>query len=333
MTQPNEKMPLLPELSEAVKHNIEARYNRTISGADTPLANDFEQWLSYLVEFPPWLSEADQARNRADFLDVSLAVHQELIRCQRTTVMRVPCPDWLRRVVRYWEDQAATVITFNYDQLVELAWFIFANDHENVSNKLYPVPLAPIGSRIGNLTVDGGTASGSRPRPSLRLLKLHGSVNWWYSRPESPAGGPVYDADLDGSEWGVNGIRSLDHADIDLATIDLQPMIVPPTAVKSPYYANSLLKSLWTLAGEALKEADELVMMGFSLPITDMLVSSMLCTQLHPSARITPVNRSRGIIDRVCTTFGIDETSERIDNRFAGLGSDAIATWVDTFVN
>lgn len=46
-------------------------------------------------------------------------------------------------------------------------------------------------------------------------------------------------------------------------------MIVPPAAVKSPYYKNRTLQELWRLAAEALSQAEELVMMGFSLPQTD----------------------------------------------------------------
>ena len=42
-------------------------------------------------------------------------------------------------------------------------------------------------------------------------------------------------------------------------------MIVPPAAVKSPYYSNGVLRSMWTKAAVALKQARELVIMGFTL--------------------------------------------------------------------
>ena len=59
---------------------------------------------------------------------------------------------------------------------------------------------------------------------------------------------------------------------------DLEPMVVPPATIKSAYYGNNVLRSLWTSAALHLRNAKEVVIMGFSLPATDMLVSSMLCT-------------------------------------------------------
>jgi len=50
-------MPTMDELSEAVKAELAGI---DIPGANTPVASNFEQWLSYLIERPPWLSSADQ---------------------------------------------------------------------------------------------------------------------------------------------------------------------------------------------------------------------------------------------------------------------------------
>jgi hypothetical protein len=51
------------------------------------------------------------------------------------------CPDWLRLLVQKWQQDAATVITFNYDQLVELAWLLHAApsdpDRPSTSTDLY----------------------------------------------------------------------------------------------------------------------------------------------------------------------------------------------------
>ena len=50
-------MPTMDELSAAIQHKL-AGFD--IPGANTPVAANFEQWLSYLIERPPWLSAADQ---------------------------------------------------------------------------------------------------------------------------------------------------------------------------------------------------------------------------------------------------------------------------------
>jgi len=98
-------------------------------------------------------------------------------------------------------------------------------------------------------------------------------------------------------------------------------MIVPPTAVKSPYYGNRTLQALWRLAGQALSKAEDLVIMGFSLPPTDLLVSSMLTTTLPQDSLITPVNRSGDVVKRIRATFNI----EADDN--------SLSSWVHTYAN
>ena len=73
-------MPDMKGLSLAVREDLSTQDPPKIPGHDTPVANDFEQWLSYLVEAPPWLSDADRARNQAAFFDISAAVARVLMR-------------------------------------------------------------------------------------------------------------------------------------------------------------------------------------------------------------------------------------------------------------
>ena len=107
-------MPDMKGLSSAVRDDLSAVDLPKIPGLDTPVANDFEQWLSYLVEAPPWLSDADRARNQAAFFDVSGAVARVLMR-QQGEAVAAPPPKWLRPLLVNWHNTDATVITFNYD--------------------------------------------------------------------------------------------------------------------------------------------------------------------------------------------------------------------------
>jgi hypothetical protein len=299
-----------------------------IPGAGTPLVKNFEQWLSYLIETPPWLSPADQTRNRAAFLEVSRAVHDVLEERQRTTLMyqKDKCPDWLIRLVRRWHEDHASVITFNYDQLVELAWLLYANPTppRTRSWDLYPALLTPLTARVGNAPPVYTAAGG------FQLLKLHGSVGWWYSGPDGPPGDIVYDQGVKGGEWHVGGVLAPDELMLSM-TDDREPMIVPPAAVKSPYYNNLILREIWRSAASNLAQAEELVIMGFSLPATDMLVSSMLCTNVSNKCVITPVDYGSAIIERTCETFAISPDNSRLNKNYAGLGADAIPQWVEDY--
>lgn len=110
-------------------------------------------------------------------------------------------------------------------------------------------------------------------------------------------------------------------------------MIVPPAAVKSPYYNNRTLQALWRSAAEALAEAEALVIMGFGLPQSDQLVRAMLCTNLPDSAGVVPVDSGDAVLSRVIDTFGLTAGHPRVVDAFTGLGPNAIPTWVSRFAN
>ena len=110
-------------------------------------------------------------------------------------------------------------------------------------------------------------------------------------------------------------------------------MIVPPAAVKSPYYANRTLQAIWRAAAKAISEAEELVLMGFSLPASDLLMSSMLVTQLPDDSIITPVDYFPQILDRVREAFDLAPGDPRLIKVHAGRGDAALSEWVDKFAN
>ena len=82
---------------------------------------------------------------------MSAAIHKILTERQAEAVEAQPdAPDWLRQLVGYWEGIRAKVITFNYDNLVELAWRVYVADSQHDDSKphtpepwrfLYPVPI------------------------------------------------------------------------------------------------------------------------------------------------------------------------------------------------
>jgi hypothetical protein len=136
-----------------------------------------------------------------------------------------------------------------------------------------------------------------------------------------------------GSGWDAEGIRPAlfgnGRPDAYELSVDREPMIVPPAAVKSPYYNNRTLQELWRKAADALSQADELVIMGFSLPQTDLLVCSMLATTLPEGSSITPVDRDIKILDRVAETLDLKNfEGARINSSFAGL-ENPVREWVE----
>ena len=149
------------------------------------------------------------------------------------------------------EKYASSVLTFNYD---------IALDHA-----LYKQPI----------TVDYGLSSDDA-KGSFKLLKLHGSLNWgkcakcesivpyhmkqffkkfsfpWYSDSTS--------ASLDiGSK-----LISHEHCGTPLHP---DPILVPPTWNKTEYHDQ--LGEVWAQAGKELSEAENIIVIGYSHPISD----------------------------------------------------------------
>jgi hypothetical protein len=327
----SDRMPMMNELSDAVKDRLD---DRNIPGAHTAVSANFEQWLSYLVESAPWLTALEREYHRVGFLEVSRAVFDILTERQREAVEpQTEAPEWLQRLVRYWDETPAKVITFNYDNLVELTWRVYIARstldpphprRPELWSNLYPVPIPDVGRRFASLL--GGVPS--KPH-GLELFKLHGSLDWKYAGPDRPRDLVYAMGQPHEPHWNAAGFDWGDPS--EESAFDLVPMIVPPATVKSAYYNNPSIQAIWARAARELGAADELVMMGFSLPQTDLLVSSMLATTANATIKVTPVNPDSDIVDRVRDTFQIAPGSVRIDTAFAGV-DDAIQKWVDANV-
>lgn len=318
----NNQMPVLTELSAEVERRLTGSGRDKIPGTGTAVVKNFEAWLDYLAGSPPWLLAPDQLRNRAGFIEVAKAMYDVLTDAQGVTTGE-PCPPWLTQLVQYWQGQAACVLTLNYDVLVESAWLSRYRVDGKSHLDLYPVSITPVESRTG-------FGPGHTPEPEgqgMRLIKLHGSLTWWYSGDESPPSDPIFDHGVRG-HWEISLYPPF-YSDY---TVDKSPMIVPPTAIKTGYYRNQIIRTLWVQGAKALRDADEIVMMGLSLPPSDMVFRSMLATVVKPGAVIVPVNRRDDVAHELETLF--EDTSSRVSvDRSAIGGDDPIQRWVAANVN
>jgi hypothetical protein len=73
------------------------------------------------------------------------------------------------------------------------------------------------------------------------------------------------------------------------------------------------------------------VVIGFSFPPSDLLVSSLLSTNLPSTSRITPVNRNADVIPRIRKVFGKNEndTTVNVNDEFAGKHDNPVEAWVE----
>jgi hypothetical protein len=249
------------------------------------------------------LSDADGLYNESIFARVSSALAREVFERQNAA-LSMSAPNWLLGLVRKWHERQSVVLTLNYDTLIEKALSTAVTD---IPYPLaYQIPVPPIDAR------DGLTGYGQDRVQTMRLFKLHGSVNWYYHGPRSRSQ-TIYNLLL-GLGWSRDSLA--DHArDIG----GLEPLVVPPVIAKDPYFANDSLREQWRIAGDAVAGAKRLVLIGYSLPLADQLMRFFLETTVNP-ADVIVVDEDKGVADLAKEAF----PKSHITREFVG-GADPIA--------
>ncbi len=163
-----------------------------------------------------------------------------------------------QKLVDKWMEQESHVLTANYDTLVEQLAHV-RNDTEN--SVLYPIPVVP------SQAIMGHNPYGTINFPSLQLYKLHGSVSWYTSQGESNSD-PIYGY----VEFGSGNFFSRKKL-----LGDKRRLIAPPVHDKSTLLGHERMRNLWRQAKtNALAPADNLYVIGYSLPETDMAMRTLL---------------------------------------------------------
>lgn len=261
----SDTMPLTDELGDLIL----ARLRDTGLRAPASSFSDgyFEAWLSRFAEDQPDLRVDENLLNRYWFARITTALQETLVD-RETNALQDEAPSWLLRLLGLMHSQRMTAISFNYDTLVEHAvathllfdWKqrLRASWHDVVDH-LPPLPAQP--TRFGG--------------PSARtflLLKLHGSTNTYWV-PGDTSGATIHRWDLFGG-WGTPELVDRERRQRELP--GREPFVVPPAASKSAYYRNPITREVWNRAATALEAADRLILLGYSLPITDLVTTGML---------------------------------------------------------
>lgn len=260
-----------------------------------PFNGNLEEWLTYLATDQPWLSESQNLENRGRSIRVIEAIHEAISHAD-SEAARQPFAMWLQRLVWWMFDQTVSVATFNYDVLLERAastlgltgswkdiYQIWVDDRRSMT--IYPAP--PAGS-------------------VARVFKLHGSISWAYAGPSAPISEKIILA-RDQLGWiGDMASKEAGAADRELLYRDLVPMIVPPTFSKTSYYGNTSMRSQWRDASEELKQADHLVVMGYSLPPGDLNARHFVATSFN-GHRVTVIDHDEQVAARFAELLGLQD--------------------------
>ena len=310
-------MPTLDQLGNDCRVDLYGRWGELIP--DQFSNGYFEVWLSRIAQDQPDLTEVENARNRAIFLDASQAIYKVISQCQRVATAADSNRDWLFDLVEKLHHRRSMVVTFNYDNLIELTVKSFDAVGRQPLVGGTPAKVQEVRTDMlicyqppyGGPPPSYGAGSGFM-LDTFRLLKLHGSLDWWWA-PEDESGATLSRSPL------VGGFGPLAH-EVESENVHLirqpgrVPFIVPPTATKSAFYQNPLIRSLWRDAARAFEQAERFVIFGYSMPYTDLVVAEVLRERLSPDCTVTIVNPDSDAVAERLGSLGVSE--DRIDQRY-----------------
>jgi hypothetical protein len=287
---------------------------------------DFEQWLSSLAEQQAYLYLPANLQRQALFEKLSKLVAIQINSSVEHTVQGGGPPEWLSRLVKTWHEKEMTIISLNYDTLIETTFdhlrttqlapntggFIIPS-HEDI----YPVPI-----RSATPAAYSGIFGSGAAFPvgaTMTLAKLHGSTNWYWDESTRSAES-IVQVGLR-NRWG------------DLNTYGDSipgkvPLVVPPTLVKGSFFDNPMLRELWHTAYLELYGARRIFVIGYSLPPADLLMRSMLQAAILDEDEIWIVNRSEEHAARF-TTLG----ASKVHVDFCGDRPGLLESFVEWYVN
>jgi len=154
-------------------------------------------------------------------------------------------------------------------------------------------------------------AVGEEKRVRIRLLKLHGSLNW-----------RVCDRCHILRNTSAFVVWPNSHC-VDCESQTARPMLIRPTLLKD--FRHRVWRGVWREAGHALAAASRWIFIGYSLPIADVWMLRLLAQSARSGGiplsrrRVTVVNPNRDVATRIALLFGKVDSYEQ-----------TFATWLDT---
>ena len=149
-------------------------------------------------------------------------------------------------------------------------------------------------------------------RAPIRLLKLHGSLNWIIrTRRQDPELGTLIPS-LRAREHlvFVHDARQAFHHDARFGGATrpwyVWPLIVPPIYDKQRLFGTALLSEVWDKARKSIEEAERLTLLGYSLPDADVFARQMLrrAFATNPLQRVDCINPDPSVAAKLKAILG-----------------------------
>lgn len=181
--------------------------------------------------------------------------------------------DATRILVKKLRPETSVIISLNYDVIIDIALALRSSNQDAARFAAAGAKQLPYANRI-DYSLEFANVDRRKLRDqAFRLLKLHGSFNWLWSR----VTGNVYFGGFNKSVRRVLDLNSYydeDSISFDEPTTDLEPILITPTHLKD--MRNIHLGMLWRKAEQLLRDARKVTFIGYSLPADDLHIKFLL---------------------------------------------------------
>jgi NAD-dependent SIR2 family protein deacetylase len=186
------------------------------------------------------------------------------------------------------------VVTTNYDTLIDEAFDVIYPSHLldyciDLVNHRHPSTVHPFDWWLD--ATKPTDINGATPPQRIKLLKIHGSLNWKYC----PTCGQVavtpwqhqFNLKLDSfSTFYESQVR---HCSFDKT--GLQSLLQPPSHVKTS--SNYIFNRLYDQASYMLSKAKTLVFVGYSFPEADVHIRALVRRCFKTTGQVVVINKSQ----------------------------------------
>lgn len=278
-----------PTLKELTK-NIEKMFNADETFSDdffkipSNIRSNIEDVLTYLSADLPWKSIEQKLRDKALYFNITNKISAIFynLDCKLDESKYGIIGEFISKY-------KINTITFNYDLLLEELLFkhLKVTDidlDENISKKmdyqgeilmkmkcLYKLPM----KRTGNINKMWLSAV-----VNFDILKLHGSMNWMYNPNDK------------NEDLFLNDVN-----DFIYNQKEYLPYIIPPVLDKNGFYTNKIIRLIWDNAYQAVKNAKEIYVIGYSFPKTDVAAQYLLEAATLPTKTSLLANKTIHLVN------------------------------------
>lgn len=263
----NNNYPLMSELTQKIFERIgQGSMCQRLDEIPEQVKNDIETLLTYLGTDFPWKNNTKQYENKALYSAILHEISSLFLELETSTeyTLAYKPPEIIVSLAKHilQTPNEYNFLTLNYDIFLEHLFGVVSQWKVDY-NDLYKYPMSSLRTRI----IDSSSITVRSPYPQApAILKLHGSVNWFWAKNSSSD--DIYFSD--GTEKDFSNL-----------VMGLEPYIIPPVLDKNSFYNHITIRSLWQQAEQLLKQADEIYIIGFSFPQTDLSVKYLFQSALH----------------------------------------------------